>query len=144
MRPSRCWPPARASASWRGWPRRRAGRWRSCSRGWCAVPGNGSRAIQSEPVYREAVDRLLGSFERDADFDLRSLLFPEAGSEEEADRLLQRPSRALPALFITQYAQARLWMSSGIEPVSMIGHSMGEYTAACSPGCSLPKRRSRW
>ena len=44
---------------------------------------------------------------------------------------LERPSRALPALFAVEYASARLWQSWGIEPVALIGHSMGEYTAAC-------------
>ena len=40
----------------------------------------------------------------------------------------------MPALFLTQYAQARLWMHWGIEPAALIGHSMGEYTAACLAG----------
>ena len=57
-------------------------------------------------------------------------MFPAAGSEALAAAQLERPSLALPALFTVQYAQARLWMSWGLQPTAMIGHSMGEYTAA--------------
>ena len=39
-----------------------------------------------------------------------------------------------PALFVIEYALARLWMSWGIEPAAMIGHSLGEYVAACLAG----------
>ena len=39
-----------------------------------------------------------------------------------------------PALFVIQYALAQLWMSRGIKPEAMIGHSVGEYTAACLAG----------
>ncbi len=45
-----------------------------------------------------------------------------------------QPSVALPALFAVEYAMARLWLSWGVEPSAMIGHSMGEYTAACLAG----------
>ena len=47
---------------------------------------------------------------------------------------LERPSIALPALFATEYAMARLLASWGIEPAAMIGHSAGEYVAACLSG----------
>ncbi len=47
---------------------------------------------------------------------------------------LNRPAAALPALFLTEYALARLWLSWGIEPAVMLGHSLGEYTAACLAG----------
>jgi acyl transferase domain-containing protein len=79
------------------------------------------------------VDRCLDLLKEHVDGDLRSLLFARPDSEP-ASAELQRPSRALPALFTTQYAQARLWMSWGIVPTAMIGHSMGEYTAACLSG----------
>ncbi len=68
------------------------------------------------------------------DYDLKALLYPETDDLATAGRELERPSRSLPALFVTQYAQARLWMSMGVEPKVLIGHSMGENTAACIAG----------
>ena len=69
----------------------------------------------------------------DCDLDAARCLRRRGGRGGAAE-LLQQPSLALPALFITQYALARLWQSWGIEPAAMIGHSMGEYTAACLAG----------
>ena len=55
-----------------------------------------------------------------------------------ATRRLERPSLALPALFATSLATAKLLMSWGIEPAAMIGHSAGEYVAACLAGVLSP------
>ncbi len=63
----------------------------------------------------------------------RALLLAAADDAKAAERL-QAPRVGLPALFITQYAQAQLWLHWGITPVGLIGHSMGEYTAACLAG----------
>ena len=82
--------------------------------------------------------RCLDHFAKAHGFDLRALLFCDAADEERAAIELQRPSRALPALFAVQYAQARLWMSWGVSPSALIGHSMGEYTAACLAGVFSP------
>ena len=90
----------------------------------------GADLYRSEPVYRQAVDECLALLAKRGGADYRSLLFPPAGQEAEAARRLEQPSRALPLLLTTQYALARLWMSWGLTPSAMIGHSMGEYTAA--------------
>ena len=47
---------------------------------------------------------------------------------------LSRTEFAQPALFVVEYALAQLWMSWGIRPCAMIGHSLGEYVAACLAG----------
>jgi acyl transferase domain-containing protein/thioesterase domain-containing protein/acyl carrier protein len=93
-------------------------------------PGMGADLYASEPVYRAAVDECLSILRSRLNLDLKPLLYPAAGEEERATVQLQRPSLALPALFTAQVAQARLWQSWGVEPAAMIGHSMGEYTAA--------------
>ena len=53
---------------------------------------------------------------------------------EEASARLQRTAVTQPALFAVEYALAKLWMEFGIEPKGMIGHSIGEYVAACLAG----------
>jgi acyl transferase domain-containing protein/thioesterase domain-containing protein/acyl carrier protein len=93
-------------------------------------PNMGADLYASEPVYRAAVDECLSILRSRLNLDLKPLLYPAAGAEDSAAEQLQRPSLALPALLTTQIAQARLWQSWGIEPAAMIGHSMGEYTAA--------------
>jgi acyl transferase domain-containing protein len=102
--------------------------------GGAQYPNMGRALYEREPVYRAAVDDCLRVLARQVDFDLRALLFPEPGNEAAAARELQRPSRTIPALFITQYAQAQQWLAWGVEPAAMIGHSMGENTAACVAG----------
>jgi acyl transferase domain-containing protein/thioesterase domain-containing protein/acyl carrier protein len=93
-------------------------------------PNMGAGLYQSEPVYRKAVDECLALLAKNSATDYKGLLFPAAGQEAEAADRIQRPSLALPLLLTTQYAQAKLWMSWGLQPNAMIGHSMGEYTAA--------------
>ncbi|MFZ2651072.1 MAG: beta-ketoacyl synthase N-terminal-like domain-containing protein [Burkholderiaceae bacterium] len=98
--------------------------------GGAQYPGMGVDLYRSEPVYRKAVDECLAILARRLKTDFKGPMFPAVGDEGPAALQLERPSLALPALFTTQYALAKLWMSWGIEPAAMIGHSMGEYTAA--------------
>jgi acyl transferase domain-containing protein/thioesterase domain-containing protein len=98
--------------------------------GGAQYPGMGADLYRREPVYRQAVDECLALLARRSSTDYKGLLFPMAGQEEDAARRLEQPSLALPLLLTTQYALARLWMSWGLTPSAMIGHSMGEYTAA--------------
>ena len=102
--------------------------------GGAQYPDMGRGLYESEPAYRAAFDECVRLSKSDLDFDLAALVFPEAAAAAAASLELQKPSRTLPALFATQYAQAMLWRSWGIEPAAMIGHSMGEYTAATIAG----------
>jgi len=70
---------------------------------------------------------------RGAGLDLRRMLDPRAG-EDEAARRLNRTGLTQPALFVVEYALARLWMKWGVSPQAMIGYSLGEYVAACLAG----------
>lgn len=103
-------------------------------------PNMGRTLYEREAVFREAADACFDHARTDTefDFDLRSLLYGDAALEATAAETLRRPSRALPVLFTVQYAQARLWMSWGIQPSALLGHSMGEYTAACLAGVMSP------
>ncbi|MCH2187597.1 type I polyketide synthase, partial [Myxococcota bacterium] len=102
--------------------------------GGAQYPGMGRELYDSEPVYRETVDDCLSRLEPELAADIRSLLWPEPDRTEWAAKQFERPSLQLPALFICEFALARLWMSWGIQPDALIGHSMGENTAACLAG----------
>jgi len=104
-------------------------------------PGGGAQyanmgldLYRDEPAFREHVDACLELLKPQLGFDLRSTLYPEPEQFEEAAKQLRKTSLALPALFITEYALARLWMSWGVQPEALIGHSLGEYVAACLAG----------
>lgn len=64
----------------------------------------------------------------------RQILFPQKGKEEEAERLLCETENTQVILFILEYSMASYLMKMGIYPDAMIGHSLGEYVAACVAG----------
>lgn len=84
----------------------------------------------TEPLFRQAVDDGLAILDRIGVANVRRWLLPNDLDRAQAAAELERPSIALPALFIIQTALARLWMSVGVQPSAMIGHSSGEYAAA--------------
>lgn len=77
-----------------------------------------------EPVFRGAVDRCAELMHPHFGRDIRELL--KHGTDSE----LSETYVAQPILFVTEYALAVLWMSWGVQPSAMIGHSIGEYVAA--------------
>lgn len=85
---------------------------------------------RAEPVFRSAVDDALTILDGLGVHGVRRWLLPTPEDRAQAAVELERPSLALPALFIVQVALARLWLSLGIRPSGMIGHSSGEYAAA--------------
>jgi amino acid adenylation domain-containing protein len=101
--------------------------------GGAQYPGMAAGLYATEPVFRAAVDECAERLSPEGLQTLRMLLAP-ASSDAAPDPALERPSVALPALFTVEYALARLWGSWGLEPAAMIGHSMGEYTAALLAG----------
>jgi len=66
-------------------------------------------------------------------WDLRRLLGRGGGAEREGSPLGDT-RLAQPAVFVTEYALAKLWTSWGVKPRALIGHSLGEYVAACVAG----------
>jgi amino acid adenylation domain-containing protein len=93
--------------------------------------GRGLYATQRE--FRGAVDRCSEIARPFLGADLRDLLYPDV-EDECATRALTATAIAQPALFAIEYALARLWMSLGIAPVAMLGHSVGEFVAATLAG----------
>ena len=104
-------------------------------------PGQGSQYInmclglyEAESVYKEWFDECCEKLKPIIGQNLRELVFPDDKDSEQAKLRLDETEITQPALFITEYALAKLWMSWGIKPTAMIGHSIGEYVAACLAG----------
>ncbi|MDO5104185.1 MAG: SDR family NAD(P)-dependent oxidoreductase [Lautropia sp.] len=96
-------------------------------------PGMARSLYEQEDVFRQTVDRCCRLLAPELGLDLRSLLFADDGHEDVADRLAQT-ALTQPALFVIEYAMAQWWVAQGICPDAMIGHSVGEYAAACMAG----------
>jgi phthiocerol/phenolphthiocerol synthesis type-I polyketide synthase E len=103
-------------------------------------PGGGAQYLnmaaglyKAEPVFRQELDRCAELLKPEMGADLRSYIYPDADSPNAAFYMRQT-SIGLPALFVIEYATARLLMHWGIQPDALIGHSLGEYVAACLAG----------
>jgi acyl transferase domain-containing protein len=100
-------------------------------------PGMARNLYEREQTFREEIDRCAELLRPELGRDLRRVLFAEPAEADEAE--LQQTAVAQPALFAVEYSLARLWISWGVRPAAMIGHSIGEYVAACLAGVfSLP------
>src|SRR6185369_17361575 len=104
-------------------------------------PGQGSQYVnmgkhlyEHEPVFREVVDHCSELLRTNLQFDLRSVLCPSPEKQQWAETELRQTQTTQPALFVIEYALAKMWISWGILPESMLGHSIGEYVAACLAG----------
>lgn len=100
-------------------------------------PGYGSQYInmardyyEYEPTFRKTVEECVVLLKPLLGMDIRELMYPEKRETE----YLEAIHLAQPALFVTEYALAKLFSSWGIKPVAMIGHSAGECVAACLAG----------
>jgi acyl transferase domain-containing protein/SAM-dependent methyltransferase len=94
----------------------------------------GRSLYETSPVFRQALDECAEGLAPYLEGGLLDALWrPEQTSP------INRTAYAQPALFAIEYAFATLWRSWGIEPVAVLGHSLGEYAAACVAGL-LPLR----
>ena len=94
----------------------------------------GRQLYERESLYRDIVDDCSAQLEDVLGLDLRELLFPAPGQEGNATEQLRRTRFTQSAMFVVDYALARLWISWGVHPAAMLGHSIGEYVAACLSG----------
>jgi glutamate-1-semialdehyde aminotransferase/malonyl CoA-acyl carrier protein transacylase/acyl carrier protein len=88
-----------------------------------------------QPVFREELDACVDALRPHLGRDLRELLFPAPAEAAEAQRLLDQTRWTQPALVSLQLALSRLFQHWGVQPAALLGHSVGEWTAACLAGC---------
>lgn len=96
--------------------------------------GMGRELYRNEAEFRRVVDEALERFESHLGIGLRQILFPAEGEAAAGKIGIDQTLAAQPLLFTLEYATAKLLESWGIRPASMIGHSIGEYAAACLAG----------
>lgn len=89
---------------------------------------------QTEAHFRTHVDQCTEILKPLLGLDLRDILYPDSTQADTATEQLKQTGLTQPALFVIEYALAQLWMHWGIKPQAMIGHSIGEYVAACIAG----------
>jgi acyl transferase domain-containing protein len=94
-------------------------------------PNMGRELYDSEPVFRQHVDDCCHRLRDSIGCDLRHVLYPSAEQSASAADRLRETLMTQCAVFAVEYALARLWMSWGIRPGACVGHSVGEYVAAC-------------
>jgi acyl transferase domain-containing protein len=96
--------------------------------------GMGLELYRTESRFREQIDCCSDILQSHLSLDLRQILYPDDAGAEEAAQRLNQTSITQPALFVVEYALARLWTAWGVLPADMVGHSIGEYVAACLAG----------
>ncbi len=103
-------------------------------------PGQGSQYVnmglnlyRQEAVFQQAIDSCAEILQPLLEQDIRELIYPEI-TQLANSQLLEQTRYTQPALFTIEYALAKLWQSWGIQPQAMVGHSIGEFVAACLAG----------
>ncbi|HET6975218.1 MAG TPA: MupA/Atu3671 family FMN-dependent luciferase-like monooxygenase [Pyrinomonadaceae bacterium] len=104
-------------------------------------PGQGAQYVdmgrelyEREPVFSGELDHCAELLRSSLGVDLRKIIYATDLSPEEAALRLADTHFTQPALFSVEYALAKLWMAWGVMPQAMLGHSIGEYVAACLAG----------
>jgi acyl transferase domain-containing protein/thioesterase domain-containing protein/acyl carrier protein len=94
------------------------------------LPNMGKDLYESNAVFRQALERCDKALRPLLEPPLLELLYPEDGDAS----LLERTSHMQPVMFALGYALAELWKSWNITPDAVLGHSVGEFPAACVAG----------
>ncbi|MDJ0508249.1 MAG: type I polyketide synthase [Crocosphaera sp.] len=90
----------------------------------------GRELYETQPTFRKTVDRCDQILKTYLDKSILEIIYPQ----NEQDSSIHDTGYTQPALFTIEYALAQLWRAWGIEPDVVMGHSVGEYVAACIAG----------
>lgn len=100
-----------------------------------AFPGQGSQFVkmgkklyETQELYRASIDKCANILQKDMNLDIRNVLF---GDDEN---IIKETYMTQVLLFVTEYAMAKFLIDCGVKPTALIGHSLGEYVAACIAG----------
>ena len=93
----------------------------------------GRQLYETELVFQNAIQECDRILKTELDYSLIDLLYPDEVDPNVSD-LLHQTQYTQPVLFSLEYALVQLWKSWGVEPDSVMGHSVGEYVAACVAG----------
>ncbi|PPQ15467.1 polyketide synthase [Bradyrhizobium sp. AC87j1] len=93
-------------------------------------PGMSAELFRTQPVFRAALERCEALSRPQLEVPLLELIFGGDGGHE----FIHQTAYTQPALFAVEWALTQLWRSWGVEPDAVIGHSVGEYVAACVAG----------
>jgi len=98
---------------------------------------------QNEPVFRQEMDHCFEILKPLMDYDVKEIIYPSLKNNRSnrsyKTNIIHQTEITQPVLFIFEYALAKLLMKWGITPSAFIGHSIGEYTAACLAGVFSPE-----
>ena len=104
-------------------------------------PGQGAQSVgmaaglyETEPGFRRRVDYCASLLNAELGLDLRCILYPKDEERATALQVMDQTRVTQPALFVVEYALAQWWLENGVQPRAMLGHSIGEYVAACLAG----------
>ena len=84
----------------------------------------------TEPAFQAAFDEAVAAMQPHLNDNLQKIIYPSEIDQAKADDLINQTLFSQPAIFVVEYALAKLWQSWGIAADAMIGHSVGEYVAA--------------
>lgn len=94
----------------------------------------GAELYEEQTTFQHRLDHCAELLRQWLEHDLRQILYPDDDFRQQASELLLQTAYTQPALFAFEYALASQWMEWGIQPHAMVGHSIGEYVAACLAG----------
>ncbi len=95
--------------------------------------GMGRQLYATQPAFSQAIDRCDALLRDQLDRPLLEVMYPPAG-DTAAAALLDDTTYTQAAIFAVGYALAELWRAWGVTPAWVMGHSVGEWVAACVAG----------